>query len=115
MLVKRINYFGLFGVLTFNVIVFSGIAAAVAGLLFALWTIAISFIVSPVLLVVVNVLEIQQFNVLQTVLSLIIFLIGIGLAPLAMKATRFLGAMFVKYVEYNKKAIYKTPDTSTIY
>ncbi|GEN84512.1 hypothetical protein SLU01_28240 [Sporosarcina luteola] len=112
---KRMNYLGLFGVISFNVIVFSGIAAAVAGLLFALWTIAISFIVSPVLLVIVNVLELQQFNVLQTVLSLILFLIGIGLAPLAMKVTRYLGAMFVKYVEYNKKAIFKTPDTSTIY
>lgn len=112
--VKRVNYFALFGVISFNVIVFSGIAIALAGLLFSLWTIVISFVVSPVLLTVVNVLEIQQFNVLQTIFSVILFFVGIGLAPLAMKATRFLGTMFAKYVEFNKKAVYKMPDVNTI-
>lgn len=103
---ERINYFALFGILFFNIVLFSGIAITLVALLFSLWTVVVSFVLSPILLLGVNQLGIQEFNTIQTILSFILFVVGIGLAPLAMKATRYLGAFFIKYIEYNKKAIY---------
>ncbi|MFD1205342.1 MULTISPECIES: HAAS domain-containing protein [Sporosarcina] len=111
---KNINYFALFGVIFFNLVLFSGVAIAVAGLLFSLWTIVVSFAVSPILLLLSNVIGLQPFSVLQTVFSVVLLFIGMALLPLAVKATRYLGALFMKYVEYNKKAIYKVPDANAI-
>lgn len=103
---ERINYFALFGVLFFNIVLFSGIAITLVALLFSLWTIVVSFFVSPILLLVINQMGLQKFDVIQTILSFVLFIVAIGLAPLAMKATRYLGTFFVKYVEFNRKAIY---------
>ena len=103
---ERMNYFALFGVIFFNLVVFSGFALTIAGLLFSLWTIVVSFILSPFILLVVNQLGIQKFELLQTILSCILFIIGIRLAPLAMKATRYLGVLLNKYIELNKRAVY---------
>lgn len=103
---ERMNYYALFGVIFFNVVLFSGFAIAVAALLFSLWIMVGSFILSPFLLLIVNQMGIQKFELLQTILSCILFVIGIGLTPLAMKATRYLGVLLNKYIELNKRAVY---------
>ena len=102
----RINYFALFGVIIFNLVLFSGVAITLVALLFSLWTVVVSFVLSPILLVVVNQMGLQEFDIIQTILSCIILVIGIKLMPFAMKATRYTGAFFTKYIEYNKKTIY---------
>ncbi|MEK3977990.1 DUF1700 domain-containing protein [Psychrobacillus sp. FSL K6-2836] len=102
----KINYFALFGVIFFNLVLFSGVAIAVVALLFSLWTVVVSFVLSPIILVVVNQMGIQEFNIIQTILSCIILVIGIKLVPFSMKATRYMGTFFTKYIEYNKKTIY---------
>lgn len=102
----RINYFALFGVIFFNLFLSWGIAIVLVALLFSLWTIVVSFVLSPLILLGVNLMGLQEFDIIQTILSCIIFVVGIGLAPQAMKATRYLGVMVTKYIEFNKKAIY---------
>jgi len=103
---ERINYFALFGVLFFNIALFLGFAITLVSLLFSLWIIAISFILSPLLLVIVNQLGIQEFDMMQTILSCVVLLIGVWLIPLAVKATRYFGTFFAKYIQYNKRIIY---------
>lgn len=102
----RINYFALIGVIFFNLVLFSGVAIALVALLFSFWTVVVSFVLSPIILVAVNQMGIQEFDVIQTILSCIILVIGIKLVPFAMKATRYMGAFFTNYIEYNKKIIY---------
>lgn len=103
---ERINYFALFGVIFFNIVIFLGAAITLVSLLFSLWAIVVSFVLSPIILIGVNQMDLQEFDIIQTISSGILFIIGIGLAPLAMKATRYLGAFFIKYIQYNKKVIY---------
>lgn len=102
----KINYFALFGVLFFNIVLFSGIAITLVALLFSFWTVVASFILSPILLLIVDQMGIQESDNIQTILSFILFAVGIGLAPLAMKTTRYLGEFFAKYIQYNKKVVY---------
>ncbi|GKV66501.1 MULTISPECIES: HAAS domain-containing protein [unclassified Sporosarcina] len=102
----KVNFFGLLGVLFFNLIIVSGIAIAVAGLLFSFWTVIISFVLSPILLAVVNLLKLQDFNLMQTILSVVLLIVGIALVPLAIKTTRLVTEWCLKYMELNKRAIY---------
>lgn len=102
----KINFFGLLGVLFFNLIIVSGIAITVAALLFSFWTIVVSFVLSPILLAIVNLLGLQDFNLMQTILSIGLLIAGAALVPLAMKTTRLLADGCAKYIEFNKKAIY---------
>lgn len=101
----KINYLALFGVITFNLVIFLGIAITVIALLFSLWIIVLSFVASPMLLAIVNLSGIQSFDVLQTIMSFVLLLIGVLLYPFTLKASRSLYAFFVTYIQYNKKAI----------
>ncbi|WP_107841184.1 helix-turn-helix domain-containing protein [Metasolibacillus meyeri] len=103
---KKINWFALFGVVCFNVVLFSGVAIAAIGLLIALWAITLSFVVSPLLLLGANVTGLQNFEMLQTVLSVILCGVGVVLYPFSKKVTHYLIEFFSKYVKYNQKTIY---------
>ncbi len=105
-MMERINYFALFGVIIFNLVLFSGFAITLVSLLFSLWIIVVSFVLSPILLLIVNQIGLQEYDIMQTILSCVVLIIGVGLAPLAMKATRYLVTFFIKYYDYNKKVIF---------
>lgn len=102
----KINYFALIGVILFNLVLFLGIATALVAVWFSFWTIVVSFVLAPIILLGVNLMGIQKFDMIKTILSCLLFVIGIGLAPLAIKATQYLRFFFTKYMEYNKKVIY---------
>ncbi|UTR06151.1 DUF1700 domain-containing protein [Alkalihalobacillus sp. LMS6] len=101
----RINYFALAGVIAFNLIFVLGIAITLVSVLFALWVIIFSFALSPFLLAGSNLLGIQSFDAIQTVLSFVLLVLAIGLYPLTLKATIFMYGMFKTYIMYNKNAV----------
>jgi len=104
---NRVTWFALFGVVAFNVVLFSGVAVTVVALLFALWVITGAFIISPLLLAGVYITGIQVITTFQTVSCVVLFIIGLGLYPIAKKATSVLMSFFVKYFWYNLKTIYR--------
>ncbi|AEB28830.1 hypothetical protein, DUF1700 [Carnobacterium sp. 17-4] len=103
---KKFNWFALVGVLLFNLILFSAVALTAILLVFSLWLITVTFIISPILLLGANVTGVQSFSILQSFASIILCLTGIVLYPLAKKITQTLVDFFTKYVKYNKKMVY---------
>lgn len=103
---KKFNWFALFGVLFFNIVLFSAVATTAILLLFSLWLITATFIVSPIILLVANLTGVQSFSFFQSFISIILCVVGIGLYPLAKKITQNLVVFFTKYVTYNKKMVY---------
>ncbi|MFD0898101.1 helix-turn-helix domain-containing protein [Loigolactobacillus binensis] len=103
---KHINFLALFGVIFFNMTLFSGGAITAVALLLALWVIIVAFILSPVIAFLVYLLNLQQLAIIQVILSLFLFVIGITLLPLAQKITFSLYEFFVRYIKYNQKTIY---------
>lgn len=107
MVMKKLNYFALFGAIAFNVVLFSGVFITAIVLLFSLWLIVGLFILSPALMLVVNITGIQAFSLFQSFVSIILCAVGVILYPLAKKATHELIIFFSKYTAFNKKMIYQ--------
>lgn len=103
---KKINYFALFGVIFFNIILFSGIAIAAISLLFSLWIIVISFVISPFILTVLNITGLQDFSLFQSAASVLLLVVGVFLYPISKKITIYSIDFFTKYVKFNQKTIY---------
>lgn len=106
-IVKKLNYFALFGAIAFNVVLVSVVFLTAIVLLFSLWLIVGLFITSPILLIIVNVTGLQAFSIIQSLVSVILFGVGTVLYPLANKATHELIVFFERYVAFNKKMVYK--------
>ena len=104
---KKINWLALFGAIIFNLCLFSSVLITAAGLLLSIWTISISFIFSPIILLIVNLLGLQSFSLIQTSLSIVFFIIGIFLYPFAKKVGYYLIDFLIKYLRFNQRAIYK--------
>lgn len=104
---KKINYFGLFGVITFNVVVFSSVLITIIALLLSLWVILFSFVVSPILLVIVNLFGLQDFSTFQTIASVLLLIVGIFVYPFAKKITLYTFVGLIRYLAFNKKFIYQ--------
>ncbi|AEB28829.1 hypothetical protein CAR_c00780 [Carnobacterium sp. 17-4] len=103
---KKFNWFALAGVLLFNLLLFSVVALTIILLVFSLWLITGTFIVSPLLLLGANVTGIQNFSIFQSFASIFLCLAGLVLYPLAKKTTQTLVDSLTKYVKYNKKMVY---------
>lgn len=104
---KKINYFALFGAIAFNTLLVSVVFLSAVVLLFALWLIVGMFLISPFLLIAVNISGLQAFSIFQTFISVLLCAAGIVLYPFAKKATYELIMFFHKYVTFNKKMIYR--------
>lgn len=104
---KKLNYFALFGAIAFNILLFSGVFLSAVVLLFSLWLVVGLFITSPVLLFIFNIIGVQSFSILQTLISIILCALGSVLYPFAKKATYELLVFFRKYTAFNKKIIYQ--------
>lgn len=103
---KKFNWFALAGVLLFNLLLVSVVALTAILLVFALWLVTGSFILSPMLLLGANVIGVQSFSLFQSFSSILLCLAGLVLYPLAKKTTQSLIDSFTKYVKYNKKMVY---------
>lgn len=73
---KKINYFALFGAIAFNVVLFSGVFITAVALLFSLWLVVGLFILSPALMLAFNILGIQSFSFFQSLISILLFVCG---------------------------------------
>lgn len=104
---NKINWFALFGVIAFNIVLFSSGAIIVVAMLGALWVITAAFIISPLLLLIGLITGTQIYPILSTLLCALIFIVGLGLYPIAKRATHYLVTFFVGYVKYNRRTIYK--------
>lgn len=102
---RKVNYFALFGSLIFNLFLFSGIALILLILLATVWFLAILFVCLPFILAYVNLSGGQDFEWIQTVLSLLCFAVGIFLIPLSKRLTIYLVNFFKSYFRMNLKSI----------
>lgn len=103
---KKFNWFALAGVLLFNLLLVSVVALTTILLVFALWLITGTFILSPIILLGANVMGAQSFSIFQSFASILLCLAGLVLYPVAKKTTQTLVDSFKKYVKYNKKMVY---------
>ena len=101
----KINYMALFGSLTFNIFLFSGIAITLIALILSLWLIVGAFILSPFVLVYLNLSGIQTFNWLNTILAIVLFPMGLILIGYSKRLTLSLINFFKKYYKFNMKTI----------
>ena len=104
---NKVNWFALFGVIAFNVLLLSSGGIIVVALLGALWGITGAFILSPVFLLIGLLSGTQVYPLVATGVCAVIFIIGLFLFPLAKKATQYLVNFSIGYVKYNFRTIYK--------
>ena len=106
-LVKKINPFALIGMIFFNICLSLATFITALAVLFSLWTVTLTFIVSPLMAITVPfIISGEKFQWLQFFISLLLCAIGIILLPLAKKASMYLFNFFINYVKFNMKAIY---------
>lgn len=103
---KKINLFGVFGVIFFNLIVGLAVSIILLALLFSLWMITLIFTFSPVLFVIVILTKLQAFTWFTFITSLLLCALGILLYPLAHKITQQLSNIAKKYLRYNQQMMY---------
>ena len=93
------------GLSFFNLVIVLGPFIALLSLLFVGWTVGISFIASPVLVLGNAIFHPSTFEILEFFVT--ITLAGIGLLILAgmFKATQWLTKMFIRYLHYNVRLV----------
>lgn len=105
----KINWFALISLIFFNLVIVTGFAITLYAIVASAWIIIGAFTVSPILLVIATVTKIQDFSMFQSISSIFLCAIGLGLIPLMQKLTRLVITYSVNYIEYNKKMIYSVP------
>lgn len=105
----KMNWFALISLIFFNLVVVMGFAIALYAIIASFWIIIGAFTISPMLLAIANVTQLQNFSMFQSIASIFLCAIGLGLFPTMKKLTRLIITYSVKYIEYNKKLIYSVP------
>lgn len=105
MITNNINYMALFGSLVFNLFFFSGIAFTIITLVFSMWFTVATFILSPFLLMYVNLSGNQPFDWFNTTAAIFLFPTGLLLIRYSKKLTLYLITFFKKYYKFNMKTI----------
>ena len=103
---KNVNPFALFGAILFNMFLFSLIVIFFGGFLLLSLFISLVMIFSPLILVIFVLTGVQEFNVIQLVMTVIFFGIGLLSIPLLKKVSVFLFEFFKRYLKFNHKAIF---------
>lgn len=114
---KKINWFSLFGVFWFNLLVMLAVVLTAGTILITLWFCAGVFIASPVILGVMEALDAlgwlpaaiigEEFNWWgQWIASLALAGLGAACIPLLWRLTQFLTRFFKQYLRYNVRAVY---------
>lgn len=102
---KKINIFGLLGVLIFNIyIVLGPLIVAIAVSLSGLF-VSIVFSACPIILLVVNILRLQPFTWSQLGFSILLCLIGLSVLFLVKKTYKAIFNILKAYCRYNLKTI----------
>jgi transcriptional regulator with XRE-family HTH domain len=104
---KNVNPFALFGAILFNVFYFSLIVIFFGGFLLLSLFISLAMLFSPLILAIFCFNRfVQEFNVIQLVMTVIFVVIGLLSIPLLKKVSVFLFKFFKRYLKFNHKAIF---------
>ncbi|EZY89004.1 TPA: DUF1700 domain-containing protein [Staphylococcus aureus] len=103
---KNVNPFALFGAILFNVFLFSLIVIFFGGFLLLSLFISLAMLFSPLILAIFVLTGVQEFNVIQLVMTVIFVVIGLLSISLLKKVSVFLFKFFKRYLKFNHKAIF---------
>lgn len=102
----KFNILSFFGSLVFNFFFLGTFGLFVLSMWLGAWLIVLMFIMSPLILLIVNLLQFQAFAWDQTLYSFFLFIIGaVSFRPLLWISKLFLKCI-VKYFRYNMSNIY---------
>jgi transcriptional regulator with XRE-family HTH domain len=103
---KNVNPFALFGAILFNVFLFSLIVIFFGGFFIIFIHFFLAMLFSPLILAIFVLTGVQEFNVIQLVMTVIFVVIGLLSIPLLKKVSDFLFKFFKRYLKFNHKAIF---------
>lgn len=93
------------GLSFFNIVIVLGPFIALIGILIGGWTIGLSFIVSPILILLNMVIYPDTFEFFELFLSMALSGLGILIALGMLFVTRELTKLFVRYLQYNVRLV----------
>ncbi|MGX4685285.1 helix-turn-helix domain-containing protein (plasmid) [Vagococcus sp. JNUCC 83] len=102
---KKINIFGLLGVLIFNIYIILGPLIVVIAVTLSALFVSIIFLLCPIILVIVNIMGLQAFTWSQLGFSILLCVVGISMLFLAKKTAKPLFNIIKSYCRYNIKTI----------
>ena len=103
---KNVNPFALLGAILFNMFLFSLIVIFFGGFLLLSLFVSLTMIFSPLILGIFVLAGVQDFNVIQLVMTVFFFGIGVLSIPLLKKVSVTLFEFFKQYLKFNHKAIF---------
>lgn len=102
----KINWLVLIGLIFFNITFILGFAIALYAIIASIWITLGAFIASPFLLFLVNITNLQNFAMFQTVMSFFLFGGALYLVPVCLKLTRKTIELSIDYLNFNKSLVY---------
>lgn len=103
---KNVNPFALLGAILFNMFLFSLIVIFFGGFLLLSLFVSLTMIFSPLILGMFVLAGVQDFNVIQLVMTVFFFGIGVLSIPLLKKVSVTLFEFFKQYLKFNHKAVF---------
>ncbi|HHP1027398.1 TPA: helix-turn-helix domain-containing protein [Bacillus anthracis] len=103
---KNVNPFALLGAILFNMFLFSLIVIFFGGFLLLSLFVSLTMIFSSLILGIFVLAGVQDFNVIQLVMTVFFFGIGVLSIPLLKKVSVTLFEFFKQYLKFNHKAIF---------
>lgn len=103
---KNVNPFALLGAILFNMFLFSLIVIFFGGFLLLSLFVSLTMIFSPLILGMFVLAGVQDFNVIQLVMTVFFFGIGVLSISLLKKVSVTLFEFFKQYLKFNHKAVF---------
>ena len=103
---KNVNPFALLGAILFNMFLFSLIVIFFGGFLLLSLFVSLTMIFSPLILGIFVLAGVQDFNVIQLVMTVFFFGIGVLSIPLLKKVSVTFFEFFKQYLKFNHKAVF---------
>ncbi|MBS9337092.1 helix-turn-helix domain-containing protein [Fructobacillus parabroussonetiae] len=107
---KKINPFALLGSVVFNFFTFLTLGLTLLTVWLSSWLIAAAFILSPVMLLTVVLLGIQHLAILQTLLCILFFAIGLSIVKPLKNISNLLYGFARNYIRYNINNVFYTTE-----
>lgn len=103
----KINFVAIVPVIFLD-IVLAGVSVSLIALLFSVWVLFFSFLLSPILVISCHFFGLQSFTLLRFLFSLVLCGVSIGwIFPFAKGFARKLRQLFLNYLNYHKKVLLK--------
>lgn len=103
---KKVNIFALFGTISFNLIFGLIIYFFIFVGLFIGWLISLTFTLSPIILLVLNIFGFQSFDWHQTFYTIILLLIGAPFLLVMFLISKYVILHSINYIKFNINSIF---------